>query len=171
MIWDSPFSPCTNCLKFPFPPSEPLVWDFPVLPWRAVTCPSAHQISCCSSSSLSKHKEEGENRKSHSQLSASSGSCFPRKKCDPDIFQWVMVLVWVSWGKNAFICLGFPIRQPFYCSLPSCMISALSDTPATGPVPFPKAALCPGHKETAQPWDETWGKLHVFHWSDFLPAN
>lgn len=95
----------------------------------------------------------GEKKKSHSLLSASSGSCFPWKKCDPLIFQWVMVLVWVSWGKNAFICLGFPIRQPFYCSSPSCMFFALSDTPAKGPVPLPKAALCPGHKEAGQPWD------------------
>lgn len=61
VIWDSPFSPYTNDLKFPFPPSEPLAWDFPLLPWRTVTCASAHQISCYSSSSLSKHKEGEKN--------------------------------------------------------------------------------------------------------------
>lgn len=44
VIWDSPFSPFTNDLKFLFPPSEALAWDFPLLLWRTVTCPSAHQI-------------------------------------------------------------------------------------------------------------------------------
>lgn len=167
MIWDSPFSPYTNDLKFPFPPSEPLAWDFPLLPWRAVTCASAHQISCYSSSSLSKYKEGG--KKSHSQLSASSGSCFPWKKCDPTSFSGLGTGLGFLGKKTAFICLGFPIRQPFYCSSPSCIFFSLSDMPATGPVPLPKAALCPGYKETGQPRDAA--QQSPCFSLDLLPSN
>lgn len=39
----------------------------------------------------------------------------------PHIFQCFMEPVWVSWGKNAFICPWFPIRQPFHCNPPSCI--------------------------------------------------
>lgn len=40
MTWESPFSPCTNDLKFPFPYAGPLTRDFPPLRRRPVIpCP------------------------------------------------------------------------------------------------------------------------------------
>lgn len=166
MIWDSPFSPYTNYIKFPFPPSESLAWDFPLLPWRTVTCPSAHQISCYSFSSLSKHKEEGKTNPTPSyqllQAAVSLG-----KNVTPHLSVDYRTGLGFLGKKNAFICPGFPIRQPFYCSPPSCMVFfPLSDTPAVGPVPLPKAALCPGHKESAQGCSTA----HVFHCRDLLPS-
>lgn len=118
MTWDSPFCPCTNHFKFPFSYSETPAWDFPPLSWRPVALnPCLAEILLLLQQSL--HTQKGE-KKSHSQLSASSGSHFPWKNVAPYLSVFYGTGLGFLGKKRAFICLRFPIRQPFYCSPPSC---------------------------------------------------
>lgn len=116
MTWESPFSPYTNDLKFPFPYTElpsfpPLeTCDLEPLPIRNPATPPAASPNT-----------KGGKGKSHSQLSASSGSHFPWKNVAPYLSVFYGTGLGFLGKKNAFICLGFPIRQPFYCSPPSCI--------------------------------------------------
>lgn len=78
MTWESPFSTCTNDLKFPFPYTEPPPFppletcDLDPLPIRSPATPPAASPNT-----------NGGKGKSHSQLSASSGSHFPWKNVAP----------------------------------------------------------------------------------------
>lgn len=78
MTWESPFSTCTNDLKFPFPYTEPPPFppletcDLDPLPIRSPATPPAASPNT-----------KGGKGKSHSQLSASSGSHFPWKNVAP----------------------------------------------------------------------------------------
>lgn len=111
---DFPLPCCTNDLMFPFPPSEAVTWDFPLLSWtpRAQTlCPPQDPATPPATSPTPSYQLL--------QAAISLGKTWP---CS---FQCFMKLALVSWGKNAFICPGFPIRQPFYCSPPSCIFFPL----------------------------------------------
>lgn len=93
---------------FPFPPSKWVTWDFPLLSWAPMArtlCPPQDPATLPATSPTPSH-----------QLLLAAISL---GKTWPHSFQRSMKLALVSWGKNTFLCPGFPIRQPFYCSPPS----------------------------------------------------